>query len=109
MNIDWKEIKEKYQKGYDKIVNWFCSSDDWDDEDEIFLNVHCCYCYVEKFFRENGIIIIIDFDVEEKKYWIQIIHRLFFVYFEPENLFEENEDAKNTAIIKAFEIMEAIK
>lgn len=64
------------------------------------------YGLLEDFFEENGIIINITFDIEEQKYWVEIINDLFSEYCEPENLFGEKDDVKIFSILKACEILE---
>lgn len=67
-----------------------------------------CYCNLEKFFDDHGILIIIDIDNyvnlqnKNKKCWYFKINGF------QKTSFNSRQEAKEKAIYKAFEIMEGI-
>ena len=126
MNIDFKEIEEKYPKGYNKFVLFMANKkfanaikakvlDIW------FAKQIFCYCDFEKFFDDNGIIILIrDIDKELYNFEFVIKYKKLSIYgknkyyvikryyqFENEKFKEQKRDeVKEKAIPKAFEILE---
>jgi hypothetical protein len=114
----WKEIKEKYPKGYMKIKKHL-------DPDCIvggyhllkyngvfkdgFLEVDYCYCDIEKFFDEQGIIINYDKCSDDFiEHWLYTIRMKNF-YDESGYDFYSRNEAKLEAIKKAFEISEEME
>ncbi len=96
MNIDWKLIKEKYQKSYKDCIQFAISSDD-----EFHFN---CFCDFEKFFDDNRVFIEI---IYKQNYEHDIVDWEFAIC---NNViicgFKSRQEAKEQAIYKAFEILE---
>jgi hypothetical protein len=116
MNIDWEKIKEKYTKAFslfektnafihNKIILGI-------DDDENTGACYPCYCDLEKFFYNNGMIITINY-VEDYKFFIFKIYNMNNDFINYSSVFEYQsrhlEKIENQAILKAFEIFEITK
>jgi hypothetical protein len=119
----WKEIKEKYPKGYMKFYKYrkefFDNDKTHGNEDlgkltkpffESIINSYC-YCDLETFFDENGIIILIiycDYD-EAKNYQrfsFDIINKQTNNLLSDKNIYYDTRpEAQLEAVKKAFEIL----
>jgi hypothetical protein len=117
MNINWNLVEEKYPELFSKIIKWFCGLDDdknWDDLDKLSFENYCCYCYIEKFFRENGIIIDIFYNQIDRKlisgnytFQIHIIKsKVKHKIYTNKDAYNICDEAKEQAVLKSFEIME---
>lgn len=105
MNIDFNLIREKYTKGYKGFVEYYKKNNP--DCTEV------CYCDIEKFFDDNGVIIdvfscfslqgykSIKYEIKNKK--LELLYNMTYV-----NDLDKLQ-AKIQAIYKAFEIMEKEK
>lgn len=115
MNIDWDLIKEKYQKGYENYLQYIFEKNKiinimWDED--LYENIEdlikkSCYCDLEKFFDDNGIIIEINywhincfnFDITNSK-----TNKI--LYEQQLGEIKTRQKAKEQVIYKAFEILE---
>jgi hypothetical protein len=118
IDIDWKEIKEKYSNALEKYCKYFniYYYEDFDtcfyEESEfkhndgscLILPVRKCYCDIEKFFDDNGVIITID-SAYMKQYWF-VIETDQKIYNHEVDCYSSRQEAKEQAIKKAFEILE---
>lgn len=114
MQIDWNKIKKEYPKSYNKFMNdnnltlYNMGNNEFypfgeNDED-------ICYCDLEKFFDDNGII-------NEINYWHKDCYNFTITNYKTNRiLYEEQvgkiqsrQEAKLQAIYKAFEIMEEME
>ena len=117
MNIDWNEIKEKYPKIWKiflkKInVEYFVSPMGYQflrkyNEYTCQYDIDICYCDIEKFFDDNELLILLDYEyknMQKDKYWFYIVEN----YDSEENreIYNSRDKAKEQAIYKAFEILE---
>ena len=119
MNINWKEIKEKYPKGYEKLVKHLEKfySDFYGEyrkisiDETLHIESSCdhdyrdiCYCDLEKFFDEHGIIINVFYDNNYFEKYIKIdVNNYRKIY---RNVLDNRNEAKLKAVKKAFEILE---
>jgi hypothetical protein len=128
MNIDWKKIKEKYPKGYFEFIKilfyWIelknINEIDLDDEYGQFIEIHSgtiipfeeiCYCDLEKFFDDNGVIIDIGYCYEPEPiyFYVDIYFKNNYKYASYDILYRTRTEAKEKAIPIAFEILEQKK
>jgi len=96
VNINFLEIREKYPKSYNKFL------DDCGRMNPHWID-NICYCDLEKFFCNNEIIINIIFRPEENHWSYKIFHNGTFVIYD---WMETIDEAKEQAILTAFEVME---
>ncbi len=118
MNIDWKLIKEKYPKSYEKFIDCiffkpFKIAKIQSDLDYLIIKdnliilgaykISFCFCDLEKFFDEQGIIILYKHRIGH--FQIEIRNKnISLLWCSP--LTETRQEAQEQAIYKAFEIME---
>jgi hypothetical protein len=104
MNINWQEIKEKYPKAINILMEWIHKRNQ-DYTNKVIINFkELCYCDLEKFFKDNDIEINIMKLYIDGEYVINIftcdgINNDFRKY-------KKDDKAKEQAIYKAFEILE---
>ena len=109
MNIDWKKIEKECPKSYEKILVYL---------NNIPGDYIICYCDLEKFFDENGIIINInknyickpdnvDFEYYKNSWNYNIIIQDKIPYYQ-HTILHSRDEAKLEAVYKAFEIMEKL-
>jgi len=118
MNINWKDIKEKYINSYILFLKhrvWFI---EWHNDFTGKLELHkiinfstrehirVCYCDLEKFFRNNMIIITYHYSINGNGFKCFIYNRQNNYEFYSTNIYIDKEDSENEAILKAFEIKE---
>lgn len=112
MQIDWNKIKKECPESYNKYLNFIFNKNiikyilnDEDLEKNIEdLIEESCYCDLEKFFDDNMVIIVIEFDYNNFEYRIDNFNNE--PYYKPVNSSKSRQEAKEQAIYKAFEIME---
>ena len=110
MTIDLKEIKNKYPKGFEKLLFYHFDKDYPDEinqESKKYMIDTICYCDIEKFFDDNGIIISILY----RNVISNNIDKWYFkMYDDYGNDTSEGcktrSEAKEQAIYKAFKILE---
>jgi hypothetical protein len=95
MNIDWIRINDNYIRAYEKFYNDIIRKGKLGD---------ICYCDLERFFDDNGIIIFINFYYYKNKF-------KFWIKYNINDMVESSEfdvrlNAKLEAVKKAFEILE---
>jgi hypothetical protein len=106
MNIDWQKIEKKHPRGCRKFIIEYYG----DDFNEAWLKQNICYCDLENFFDDNGI--IIDKYHTGYKYIFGIKNRNikgYAGYIKNQYIskeFENYEERNKKAILKAFEILE---
>jgi hypothetical protein len=113
MNIGWKEIKEKYPKAwgiFKKILDDKLMGLKYDNDDDLIKRriphfIKLCYCDLEKFFDNNGIMILIGHYLT---YYVEIkrIEKYGFLTIYNGGSYNSRQEAKEQAINKAFEILE---
>lgn len=106
MKIDWNSIKEKYPKSIKNLMRWISIKNQ--DGNKIIINFsQLCYCDIEKFFDEKGIMIIIDLRLGG---WIYFIATLDDNNNNKNSKYERDlnsrNEAKEKAIYAAFQILE---
>jgi hypothetical protein len=117
MNIDWNKIKKEYPKGYDLFLKSGIAIENCDNElqkaeyNKFGHIEELCYCDIEKFFDDNGVIIIINKLVGWNKGWsynVRMINKSNFHLktYAKCNYIKTRDEAKEQAIYKAFEILE---
>ena len=125
MKINWEEIKEKYPKSFkmfckncidinvpDIYVKFSNKAKDYIN----YANEQICYCDLEKFFDDNGIIICVGYlrsNKLNKDVWhYQISYKsrnkikTYYVNNDTRIKYTNKDEAKQQAILKAFEILE---
>jgi hypothetical protein len=119
MNIDWNKIKKEYPKSFDKCIEYLNKKYGGDNfyqvifikEKEIYFQVegsdpiYLCYCDIEKFFDDIGIIINIAHNLLYLRY-DYIIYSLSSKLDTISGNENFRQEAKEQAIYKAFEILE---
>jgi hypothetical protein len=101
MNIDFDIIKRKCPKSYDKFLT---------DIAKVYNKKFTfCYCDLERFFDENGIIIEIGIIQEYKTFYSDLYNHKFENIYSGwcDKIWLSRDEAKEQAIYKAFGIMEA--
>lgn len=112
MNINWQEIKEKYLNGYKQFCMHYYGWDNGTYEScnhliNDYYEFNPCYCDLEKFFDDNGIIINYEKMNDDFEYsWYYNIRVNNEEFEEEPEEFENRQKAKQQAIYKAFEILE---
>jgi len=119
MKINWKEIKEKYPKTYNLFLMYFHLKEyiTGRTPKKDFLWSHTvkkitvffedvCYCDLEKFFRNNMIIITYHYSINGNGFKCFIYNRQNNYEFYSTNIYIDKEDSENEAIKNAFEIKE---
>jgi hypothetical protein len=110
MNINWKLIKEKYPKSYEKFLYFIKGflPDDWFDMEKLYKYI--CSCDLESFFDENGIIIEIqafwDNFTGFARYGSTITSQN--IHIDCSDNLETRDKAEEQAVFESFEIMEGI-
>lgn len=127
MNIKWQEIEEKHPKSwcmvlamYDnkriagsEIFTYFMYQNTWEIEHDCENTItytdipdSFIYALLEDFFDANGIMISIFYDRVNGKWLfdVEIIQSMIPV---SDNEFDEKNEAKEQAILKAFDILES--
>jgi hypothetical protein len=115
MNIDWNLIKRKYPKAYEK----FLKTDKYNYGFGFFIPKDICFCDIEKFFDSLGIITEIVYcsktfqNIYDDPCWYYIIQKKDMITNEFKGFVEiiekyyfTRQEAKEQAILKAFEILE---
>jgi hypothetical protein len=132
MNINWEEIVKKYPKSIKKFEEKYS---DFKTDCKYISGLNLAfsisnsgiyqydtalcpsrkigfdifYILCEKFFDENDVIIEIDYYHESKWWGFDIIHEEKLIYshvIETDDFFDTRDEAKEHALLKAFEIME---
>ena len=112
MNINWEEIKERYPNSYKMLGIWIISykfkSIGWAEPKDY---EQLCYCDLEKFFDDNGIIIEILANFDYMEGFNRFSWSITGKNINRENTYskidyETRNEAKEQAIYKAFEILE---
>jgi hypothetical protein len=98
MNINWKLIKKKYLKSYEKFIGKVVKG-----------LIKICYCDIEKFFDDNEIYIeIIYYNPyiikKDKMFFYRINFKNYFIRSSSD--YKTRDKVKENAIIKVFEILE---
>ena len=116
MNIDFNLIKQKYPKSLKLFIAFLIKNKNLKGDNnfieicvfKMLLKNQICYCDLERFFDDNGIIIDIIYDSDENNFWYTI-HRNQFNIFDSHHDIHEHyprKEAKQQSIYKAFEILE---
>jgi hypothetical protein len=117
MDINWDLIKQKCPKGFKKLLLYFSLPDFAIEK----INFEICYCDLEKFFEENEIIIQIT-KIKSNPSSLLNSKNHFYVLYDflilSNNVLYSgkllnikvltNDEAKERAIYKSFEIMEGL-
>jgi hypothetical protein len=115
MNINIEKIKNECPNAYYKFLN-DCDYQEYNYYDELRIaynhyydddgeHIDICYCDYEKFFNSFKIRLTIIYYMKGKWLWRVYDDRDFFI--EDDKLYELDE-AKEAAIYKAFQILEAM-
>jgi hypothetical protein len=93
----WEGIKNNYPEGFKLFIEYL--KKEYPDENEV------CYCDLEKFFDDNGIIISTFFEIEKNMFH-------YFVYDKNKKENHSNglfnrKSVKEYLVYKAFEIRES--
>lgn len=100
--VNWQEIKEEYPNGCEKLNIWLSSNF------RGYAVKYTCYCDLEKFFDDNGIIINYGKGNNNFKFswWYNIrVNNQELEHIETDE-YNSRQEAKQQAIYKAFEILE---
>lgn len=99
----WEEIKTNYPKAYDECRKNFNISNNYMNDWKCL-----CFCDIETYFYNLGMIIIIDYDTEDNNYYYWIYRNQFNIEdtFEKFSDYKLRPEAKLAAVKKAFEIRE---
>jgi len=110
--INWQEIKTNFPKAYEEfITSGYFVERKGIHTGNIVNIIHSgngrfvCYCDLEKFFDEQGIIIIIHYN--RCKFWNSYYYNNTVEIDDIDNAYYTRPEAQKQAIIKAFEIDEA--
>ncbi len=90
--IDWKNIKEKYPKAYEKFIHeWYHGYKDLINERDLY-----------DFFDEQGINILITCEFD---FGYEILDNRYEVNQEVKKWFNSRQEAESEVFTKAFEIL----
>jgi len=107
--MKWKEIKEKYPKGWERACKWGFA-EGWDtelEEGEMTFDFYPMNFFY--FFDEQGIVINIESYVTPKRFefefWIDSLDekKIVSITFKK---FKSRKEAEEQAFLKAFELLE---
>lgn len=120
MEINLKEIRDKYPESEKLFWKWlYKNRTGYEAKDEDILYIKrdvkdICYCDLEKFFDDNGIIIEIRLisgfwygfiENQNKQNYISKIDNIKTNQIDCTRSYNSRQEAKRQAILKAFEIL----
>ena len=108
----WEEIKEKCPKAMGNFLLYLQKTKRIDDDTQfiiavlwkLFENNDICYSIIEKFFRNDMIVITYHYSINGNGFKYFIYDKLNGNEYYDDKIFVDKENSENRAIKKAFEI-----